>query len=309
MNKNPNITIFASLIGIMAAVQPARAANVSGAIFTTTIDGSAVNGNTQYASKCDVYLDGGPGPNAPARAAGLPAGDYYFQVTNPNGDTLLSTDPVSNRKFTVSAAGVITAYTGLGGPTHPTSIDKDHQELGAITIRLANTSCPTDFLNTPNNGGVYKAWVTRVSDFVGDATKVDNACGNGCFHGFVSSKSKTDNFKVNPTTATFCLTIAKQLVQPDGSIQPGTNWEMHLTDSLGASNTFFTSSTDGQVTTCGLTEGIYTVAEVVQTGWQVYGLIVNGANLPADTVYSFTWTAGKPAPVIIFQNTAETICQ
>src|SRR4051812_29981340 len=71
---------------------------LSGAIFTTFPDGSIVNANVQYTSKCQVYLDGGPGPNAPAGAAGLPAGDYYFQVTDPSGKKLLSTDSVSNRR-------------------------------------------------------------------------------------------------------------------------------------------------------------------------------------------------------------------
>src|SRR5690348_2311633 len=166
---------------MLCAVTGLNAAGLSGAIFTTVSDGTAVNAN-QYSSKCAVYLDGGPGPNAPAKAAGLPDGDYYFQVTDPSGKTLLSTDAVANRKFHVSN-GVIIAYTGAGGPVHPTGIDQDHPELGAITIRLANTSCPTDFTDTPNNGGAYKAWVTPVSSFVGDATQVDNACGTGCFHG------------------------------------------------------------------------------------------------------------------------------
>src|SRR5688500_20193217 len=69
-----------------------------GAIFTTLANGGAVNAN-QYESKCAVYLDGGPGPNAPAGAAGLPDGEYYFQITDPSGKQLLSTDIVSNRRF------------------------------------------------------------------------------------------------------------------------------------------------------------------------------------------------------------------
>ena len=42
---------------------------LSGAIFTTDVNGDIVNGNVQYAAQCDVYLDGGPGPNAPQKAA------------------------------------------------------------------------------------------------------------------------------------------------------------------------------------------------------------------------------------------------
>jgi hypothetical protein len=99
------------------------------------------------------FLDGGPGPHAPAYAAGLPDGDYYFQVTDPSGRTLLSTDPVSNRRFTVSG-GVITAYIGIGGPAHATYANLN--DPGAVTIALANSSCPADFLVSPNNGGAYK---------------------------------------------------------------------------------------------------------------------------------------------------------
>src|SRR5258706_609032 len=124
-----NLVRALCLVGVVSIAQ---AAGVSGAIFTTTANGSAVNAN-QYDSKCAVYLDGGPGLHAPAKAAGLPDGEYYFQVTDPSGAQLLSTDPVSNRKFRVTR-GVITAFTGTGGPVHPTGIDQDHSELGAITI-------------------------------------------------------------------------------------------------------------------------------------------------------------------------------
>ena len=94
MKRNLRIVgIPALLVASMLCQSPASAA-VPGAILTTAVDGSIVNANVQYASKCDVYLDGGPGQHAPAKAAGLPEGDYYFQVTDPNGQTLLSTDPV-----------------------------------------------------------------------------------------------------------------------------------------------------------------------------------------------------------------------
>src|SRR3954466_8538482 len=69
-------------------------ARLSGAVFTTTANGSRVNANI-YPSKSAVYLDGGPGNNAPAKAAALPAGDYYFQVTDPSGKVLLSTDAIA----------------------------------------------------------------------------------------------------------------------------------------------------------------------------------------------------------------------
>jgi|ERR1017187_5613405 hypothetical protein len=123
-----NLRITGILTPLVASLfcQAQAGAAVPGAIFTTAVDGSIVNANVQYASKCDVYLNGGPGNDAPAGAAGLPGGDYYFQVTDPNGQTLLSTDVVANRRLHVSSSGVIDAYSGLGGPLHPTGIDQDH---------------------------------------------------------------------------------------------------------------------------------------------------------------------------------------
>ena len=99
------------LVFLLAGAVSASA-QLSGAIFTTVMDGTRVNANI-YQDKCGalgVWLDGGPGPNAPPGAAGLPDGDYYFQVTDPSGKTLLSTDAVQNRQFHVSG-GMQGAFT------------------------------------------------------------------------------------------------------------------------------------------------------------------------------------------------------
>ena len=298
MMKIPHLSRLTLLAGLVS-MQAAQAAP-SGAIFTTISNGTVVNANTQYASKCDVYLDGGPGPNAPARAAGLAAGDYFFQVTDPSGKILLSTDPVSNRRFTVSSSGVITAFTGTGGPAHPIGSDQDHPELGAITIRLANLSCPTDFANSPNQGGVYKVWATKVSDFVGNPALIDNP-SNGTFHGFASSKSKTDDFKASPTQATYCVSVTKILQEPSGLQSPGANWEIHGTDSLGVMNTFFTNA-QGTLSICDLISGAYSFSEVNRDGYDIYKLTVNGLTLPPDTIYSFNLGTAQPAPAIVFTN-------
>jgi cysteine-rich repeat protein len=149
---------------------------VRGAIFTTTVDGTVVNEN-HYAAKTDVYLDGGPRGHAPAKAAALAKGDYYFQVTDPSGKTVLSSDDIKCRKIRVSEDGVIVkAYPGPMCQ-HATGTDSDDASLGALTVQLA------PFADTPNPGGVYKVWVTPVHDYDGK---------------FVHSKSKTDNFKVAP---------------------------------------------------------------------------------------------------------------
>ena len=160
------------------AAAPATAAPLSGAIFTTDATGVPVNLNI-YAAKEDVFLNGGPGINAPDDAAGLPAGTYSFQVTDPSGKTLLSSDAVACRQFTVDSSGRIQSVAPSGGCAHATGIDGE--DLG-ITVQLF----PYD--DTPNNGGVYKVWVSPTSLL--DCT----AAGNK--HCFVPRYSKTDNYKV-----------------------------------------------------------------------------------------------------------------
>ena len=178
-------------IVLLACGIPAYA-QLSGAIFTTTANGGAVNFNI-YPSKEAVYLDGGPPPNAPQTAAGLPDGTYVFQVTDPSGKTLLSTDAAKCRQFTV-AGGIITGVV-ITGCEHATGADIDH---GAMTVQLM------PYADTPNNGGEYKAWATPVANYLEGcaALGVSNGldvvdCGmtGGDVHGFIPSHSKTDNFK------------------------------------------------------------------------------------------------------------------
>jgi hypothetical protein len=167
--------------GMTAVVLQAHAP--SGAIFTTLADGSEVNVN-QFPSKEAVYLDGGPGIGAPADAAGLDDGIYVFQVTDPSGKTLLSTDRAKCRQFAVSG-GVITGVV-VSGCEHVTGTDVDHD---AVTVQLM------PYNDTPNPGGVYKAWVTPLEDF--PAACLDSVdCAATRFHGFLPRHSKTDNFKV-----------------------------------------------------------------------------------------------------------------
>ncbi|HLZ50395.1 MAG TPA: hypothetical protein VKP61_06585 [Candidatus Acidoferrum sp.] len=169
-------------------------AQLSGALFTTDVNGNPVNQNI-YPSKDAVYINGGPPPGAPLGAAGLPAGTYVFQVTDPSGKSLLSTDAARCRQLVVGTSGVITGVVPAGGCEHATGLSVDNE----VTVQLI------PYLNTPNNGGEYKAWVTPVQNYLdGCATLgVNNGldvvdCGitGGDFHGFVPAHCKTDNFKV-----------------------------------------------------------------------------------------------------------------
>jgi hypothetical protein len=304
---------FLILVAVFSVATTAKAAGLSGAIFTTTVNGSAVNAN-QYDSKCAVYLNGGPGPHAPASAAGLPDGDYYFQVTDPSGGQLLSTDPVSNRRFHVTG-GIIVAFTGTGGPAHPTGIDQDHGAQGAITIGLANAGCPNDFLDTTSAGSVYKAWVTPVSSFLGNPANVDNPCNGSCSHGFVHSQTKTDNFRVQAgSSATFCLTVQKQFSFGGVTSVDTLGWGMTVTDPSGAQvGGITTTGLDGNTATvCQLGPGTYTVTEsssgpapssclaMHPDGLTTPQIFLNGNPLaPGSATMTFAWDATQPANISI----------
>jgi len=166
----------------------AQAQNIAGAIFTSTSDGATVNGNN-YASKLDVYLNGGP---QNCISPGLPNGNYYYMVTNPSGSVLLSLDSVFDRKFSVTSTSSGKIATNLGNSA--THMDGTSPCPGGISIRLAKDA--TDYADTPNAGGVYKAWITREADF-------NAACASGAksceLAGFINSNTKTDNFRVRTT--------------------------------------------------------------------------------------------------------------
>ena len=152
---------------------------VSGAIFTTDVTGVPVNLN-HYGAKEDVYLNGGPGLNAPDSAAGLPAGTYTFQVTGPKPTQLLSSDPLACRQFTVDASGVI----------------QWSRPVAAVRTRLASTArttgspCSSSRMQTPPTLAVS----TRPgSPPRPGSTAMRRFAKFGCFN---PRYSKTDNFKV-----------------------------------------------------------------------------------------------------------------
>ena len=270
------VVSLAVLVSVFFISHVGAAPPLSGAIFTTDVTGARVNQNL-YSAKCGpsgVYLDGGPGPNAPATAAGLPDGTYYFQVTDPSGKTLLSTDAVSNRQVTVSGGLFTTAFNHLTFPNSGGS--------GGVTVEL----CP--FNNTPNNGGVYKVWVTQTGDFVGDPNKVDNPCGNGCFHGFIPAASKVDNFKVGGAPLA-CLGVYKFIdANGDGLRDPGagevriSGWPIAVHDSNGAelNGTMFSIATK-ECIYFNVAPGTYTITEGATNGTGTYQVTSN----EIDTTY------------------------
>jgi len=152
------ITVLFSAIALLLSATPAVAAGISGAIFTTTVacDGTNIN---IYSDQADVYLDGGPVHEG---AAGLPDGQYYVKVTEPDG-TLLGTSIGSGNDTPVNVTDG--------------SFDVCYQ-LAAILIKASDATAGYD--PTTNGGGEYKVWVCTDSDFT-------------------ESNCKTDNFKVKGT--------------------------------------------------------------------------------------------------------------
>lgn len=152
------------------------AAPLSGAIWTSLADGGAVNANL-YEAREDVYLNGGP-VNCSA-GPGLPDGDYYFQVTDPSGATLLSSDAIKFRQVQV-----------VGGIIDGTSGDGNHDE--------GSGDCGTPvqlypFGWTPNPGGEYSVDLAPV----GEVAACDGFDADEPFN-FTdcNPSSKNDNFKV-----------------------------------------------------------------------------------------------------------------
>jgi hypothetical protein len=216
---------------VHSGAREAGAHALSGAIWTSLANGEQVDGNVYPSpqgsfTQCDaaltgvglptasnakdcVFLNGGPVREG---AAGLPPTDpadpgsiYVFQVTDPAGKVLLSNDPARCRQFTVGSNGRIDGVVSQGDNCHhKVGLDS---ETGAVTIQLnrAVSNGGNKFDDTPNNGGEYKVWVTRVGDFLalGGDLNCNPKNGNGAatcrqknLDGFQGGHIKTDNFKV-----------------------------------------------------------------------------------------------------------------
>jgi hypothetical protein len=165
------------------------AVGISGAIWTSFSDGSSVNANTTYTAKAQVYLNGGP---KGCNGGGLDNGLYYFQVTDPSGATLLSSDAISAREIEV-VGGVFAGTGGTG--THLEGTGGNAAACGSIPVQLM------PFDNTPNNGTEYSVDLATAADV--------QACegfanGTSTTLNFVKDckvSSKNDNFKVDAEAA------------------------------------------------------------------------------------------------------------
>jgi hypothetical protein len=228
------ITLSTVLVGaIITSV--AFTAQLTGAIFTTDVTCNGTDLNI-YGSKNDVYLDGGPHH---AGAAGLPPGEYYVQVTEPDG-TLLGTSLGTNDEtpVVVNAAGEFVICYKL------IDIVRTASNPGPFPV------APDGFDTTSNPGGEYKVWVSRVNDFAND-------------------ESKTDNFKIANQPATGTLNVMKFYdADTSGTFNAGdveiTGWEV----KVGAQSSFpITAETKFTPVSIVVDPGCYTAQEGDATGW------------------------------------------
>lgn len=267
------VAVFAPSISAAATLSP-----VTGAIWTTDVNGNEVDGNI-YAALQDVYLNGGPGLNAPPTAGGLPDGTYVFMVTDPSGKTLLSTDAAQCREFVVSGGNI----TGVTGPCpHSTGGTGN----GGVTVQLF----PYDV--TPNNGGEYKAWATPLVDFpAGCLSTVDCAIAK---HGFTPSLSKTDNFKTRAGFREVDTNFFADL-NHDGSWETNEPFLSGLsvvwTDTLGASNLKWADKNSNlEAHAEALETGTHTFTVVSQAGCTVTQITVADSTSPLEGPGTFSIT-------------------
>ncbi len=259
------------LLCLLTLAGVAVAEQFFGAIYTSMVDGATVNGNV-YENKEDVYLNGGP---QNANANGLPDGDYYFQVTDPSGATLLSTDPAACRGVTVSG-GVVSGAAQFSidaGCAHANG----NQDLnnGSIPVQLI------PYNDTPNAGGEYKVWlITYGAATVGEG---------GITLLFTHDNSKTDNFKIRNDSQTppvvifgekFYDTNTNGLHDQDEPVIAG--WRIEKQPPSQADVTY--TGSNGQYSfIVDPNSGLYTISEVPPPpGWYPAGEWLNTTATSGD---------------------------
>lgn len=256
---------------ILALAGVAVAAQFFGAIYTSMADGVTVNGNV-YENKEDVYLNGGP---QNANANGLPNGDYYFQVTDPSGATLLSTDPAVCRGVTVSGGVVMGAAQFSIDAACAHANGNQNVDNGSIPVQLI------PYNDTPNAGGEYKVWlITKGAATVGE---------DGITLLFTNDNAKTDNFKIRNDSQTPPVVIFGEKFYDtntngvhDGGEPVIPGWRIEKQPPNQADVTF--TGTNGQYSfIVDPNSGLYTISEVPPPpGWYPAGQWLNTTPISGD---------------------------
>jgi hypothetical protein len=242
---------LSTMLAVLCLAAPANA-QLAGSVTTVNADGAPQD---TFDSLEAVFLGAGPvEPPCPASSY-LSDGLYYFQVTDPTGVELLSTDPVSERAVMVRG-GVISSYEGT---THAT---------GGVNACGSRAVSLMPFQSAARCSTAYLVWMTPAGSFEGTPDQVDSVCGDGCFHGFRPELSKTFMVRVETPQQqrrfecdrTFCVSGVK-FDDRDGdgsrdSGEPGIGGvEIRVIDTR--TGVFFSTLTfpDGSYRICGLSQG------------------------------------------------------
>jgi hypothetical protein len=283
--------------GSLVALIPLLGAALTGgalagdALYTTTKDGTAVNANI-YPTSTDVYISGGPQNK---NAAGLPDGTYYFQVTDPSGGTLLSTDPAICRQLTVSG-GVV---TGATGPACEHTDGTSNPANGTLPVQLF------PFSPTPNAGNEYKAWLVPTT--AASISPTDPAVLI-----FAKSDAKTDNFMVQnaitPPPQGSCQGAGSLATLITGfnviAYVPKGNWSVTATKGVSVANVEGSSITNTLIST---PNTVNSCAANAVTGQTVCTANNTDVYLLSGTTLSNTLTSGGSGS-ISFSGGACTNC-
>lgn len=181
----------AASIGLLLCSLSASA-QVPGVVTTVGATGAP---RAIFADKDEVFFTAGPTATGCAPTQFVNDGRYYFQVTDLDGERLLSTDPVTERIVTVRNGVLLSADGPARG--HATA---DRGPCGGLSVGLA------PFADAGNRNADYLLWLTPV------ASLVTNGCGDGCFFGFLPAASLTTSFRVEDKRfcdESFCVSGTK----------------------------------------------------------------------------------------------------
>jgi hypothetical protein len=161
------------LLLALSIVSAPAAAQVGGSAFVLDRYGAHMPGNT-FERLDAVFFSAGRGVTC--TGSPLADGDYYFQITDPAGTVLLSSDLLEDRRVRVTG-GLLAQYLGTK------HLASRKGPCGSLYLRLL------PFLPTPYPIHEYKVWLTRVQDYDPLLTNL---------FGFDPALSKSDNFRVLP---------------------------------------------------------------------------------------------------------------
>lgn len=272
--KRKFLAVFLAIALVFSYISVVMADSMPGSIKTTDITGEIVNANTQYMSREDVYLNGGPNnQNAP----GLPDGDYYVKITTPGGDLL--------------------GTSGNIAPLHVTDgyFDENYK-LWDYTFKASDNSPGYDY--TSNPGGEYKVWVSQDADFPPDASKTDNFKVKEPKGTLIINKVLAGNDQPASDTV-FTVTIGETTEtitagENSFSLAPGT-YAIEETDSQGADSIDYSTQSvvieENQTTTVTITNTFNKEngGGDPQDGTLIVNKIVAGNDRPdGDTEFTIT---------------------